>query len=133
MRPRINILLVDDDLDDQEILATIMKDSFDHAEFTFANDGMHALYQLKGESFVPDIIFADINMPRMNGMEFLMEFRKMQHLAEVPVFMYSTSDEQEIVNQCRSLGANGFVKKYADTDQIKSAFQKIIQNITSRH
>ncbi|MCE7059517.1 response regulator [Dyadobacter sp. CY343] len=132
MRPRISIFLIDDDIDDQEILATIMEDSFEHAECTFASDGMQALHRLQDETFFPDVIFADINMPRMNGIEFLVEFKKMPRLAEVPVFMYSTSDEKEIVSQCTDLGATGFVKKYADTDEVKREFQKIIHTITSR-
>ena len=45
--------------------------------------------------------------------------------------MYSTSDEQEIVATCKNLGASGFVKKYADTDDVKKEFVQIIRNLTT--
>jgi CheY-like chemotaxis protein len=127
----IDVFFIDDDIDDQEILSFIMKESFDHVRCTFANDGKEALNKLQERSFSPDVIFLDINMPRMNGMELLTEIKKVDHAAEIPVYMYSTTSEEEIVDRCRQLGAAGFIKKYANTDDVKTEFERVIHHLRS--
>lgn len=127
----ITVFLVDDDIDDQEIFLFVMKEAYSEAHCVLAKDGIQALEKLRDASFTPDIIFVDINMPRMNGTELLMELKKISRLSNTPVFMYSTSDEQEIVATCKNLGASGFVKKYADTDDVKKEFVQIISNLTT--
>jgi CheY-like chemotaxis protein len=131
MPSMLTVFLVDDDIDDQEIFLFVMKEAYSQAECVLAQDGIQALEKLRDTSFHPDIIFVDINMPRMNGTEFLLELKKMSRLSNTPVFMYSTSYEQEIVATCKSLGASGFVKKYADTDEVKREFVQIIGSLTA--
>ncbi|MEO6283524.1 MAG: response regulator [Dyadobacter sp.] len=127
----LTVFLVDDDIDDQEIFLFVMKEAYSQAECILAQDGIQALEKLRDTSFLPDIIFVDINMPRMNGTEFLLELKKMSRLSNTPVFMYSTSYEQEIVARCKNLGATGFVKKYADTDEVKREFLQIFSNLNA--
>jgi CheY-like chemotaxis protein len=129
MPSMITVFLVDDDIDDQEIFLFVMNEAYSHTQCVLAKDGVQALEKLRDTSFVPDVIFIDINMPRMNGTELLMELKKMSRLSKTPVFMYSTSDEQEIVATCRDLGASGFIKKYADTDEVKKEFEQIISTL----
>jgi CheY-like chemotaxis protein len=119
--------IIDDDLDDQEIFLFVIHQISDSVKCIFANDGMQALNKLKADaSFTPALIFIDINMPKVNGMQCLTEIKKIKRLQHVPVYMYSTSAEKAIVEQCKNYGATGFIKKSIDTDDLKQDLEKII-------
>jgi CheY-like chemotaxis protein len=119
--------IIDDDLDDQEIFTLVTHEISDNVECIFANDGMQALNKLKTDaSFTPGLIFIDINMPKVNGMQCLSEIKKIKRLQHVPVYMYSTSAEQAIVEQCKNYGATGFIKKSIDVDDLKHDLEKVI-------
>jgi CheY-like chemotaxis protein len=121
------IFLIDDDFDDQEIFAFVLRQIDETAKCFFANDGMSALEKLTTDnSFVPDIIFIDMNMPGINGMESLAEIKKITHLQNVPIYMYSTSTEKRIVEVCKKLGATGFIKKDIDTDNFRNELIEIL-------
>jgi len=128
MLERITTFLIDDDLDDQEIFSYILDDASIKAECVFANDGIYALEKIKDASFSPHIIFIDINMPRMNGIDFLKELKKADHLFHVPVYMYSTSAEESVVEESKKLGAAGFIKKNTNVNLAQQEFQKIFTN-----
>jgi CheY-like chemotaxis protein len=130
MQEEISILLVDDDPDDQEIFSFAMQEANAHAVCTFANDGVQAIEKFHtDDDFTPRLIFVDVNMPRMNGAQCLAEIRKMDRLKHIPVFMYSTSAEPEIMEQCIQLGATGFIQKYTDTHLLEKELQKILASI----
>jgi len=130
MLEEISILLIDDDPDDQEIFSFALQEANAHAVCTFANDGLQALEKFQSDDdFTPQLIFVDVNMPRMNGAECLAEIKKMDRLRHIPVFMYSTSAEPEIIKECIDLGATGFIQKYTDTDLLEKALLKIMASI----
>lgn len=126
---KIIVFLIDDDLDDQEIFTFILSDAYPQVECVFADDGLYALEKLRDVSFNPNIIFVDINMPRLNGLEILEEIKKIEHLSDTPIYMYSTSKENVVVEESRRLGATGFIKKHIDTDAAKEEFQSIIAKL----
>ena len=71
------VLLVDDDIDDHEIFCMALENLENCYKCIFAKDGIEALEILKNEEiFIPDIIFLDLNMPRMNGIDCLYEIKK---------------------------------------------------------
>jgi CheY-like chemotaxis protein len=113
--------LIDDDLDDQEIFL-IAIEQFDASILCdFANDGAKAIEKLKADEVnVPNCIFIDLNMPRMNGIECLEEIRKMDHLKDVPVCMFSTSADPTSVATAKALGAVDFIVKPADITALSS-------------
>ncbi|MGG7664599.1 response regulator [Dyadobacter sp. BHUBP1] len=124
----ISILLVDDDVDDQEIFLLTMQDTGADVECEFACDGIQALEKLGGESYQPHLIFIDINMPKMNGMELLVELKRNPRLVKIPIYMYSTSDQKEIVTKCMELGASGFMKKSPDIEEMRRDFSQLIDS-----
>lgn len=124
----ISILLVDDDVDDQEIFLLTMRETGSDVACEFANDGIHALEKLAEPAFRPNLIFIDINMPKMNGIELLAELKQNPQLHQTPIFMYSTSDQKEIVTRCMELGASGFMRKNPDIDELRREFIKVIGN-----
>ncbi|RYU95255.1 response regulator [Emticicia agri] len=127
--PKTIVFLIDDDLDDQEIFSFILSDSSSEVVCVFADDGLDALEKLQDVSFKPQIIFIDFNMPRLNGLETLKEIKKIKHLSDTPVYMYSTSNESSIVEASKIAGATGFIKKHIDTDIAKQEFQNIIAKL----
>lgn len=122
--------MIDDDTDDQEIFSMTLEKVIPLAKCEFADDGVHALQKLTSpdSSFLPDLIFIDMNMPRMNGIECLAEIKKLTHLAGVPAYMYSTSDESFIVAKSLSAGAAGFVKKEAHPKELEGRLVKILKD-----
>lgn len=121
MRGRPCLMLIDDDLDDQEIFAMLIEQIFPGGLCTFSNNGVSALEKLNNEpGFLPDAIFLDLNMPLMDGLECLGELKKIAKLHKVPIFIFSTSKEGSIVEQCLRLGASGFIKKDHNLDHLRS-------------
>ncbi|HMK02717.1 MAG TPA: response regulator [Ferruginibacter sp.] len=124
------IFLIDDDIDDQEIFLYVMKKIVPEATYVFARDGMDGLEKINEGSFKADVIFLDVNMPRMDGLECLTELRKINSLEHVPIYIYSTSGELDMPEKCKTLGCTGFIKKHINTDDVKKEFEKIIANIS---
>ena len=72
---------------------------------------------------LPNILFLDLNMPRKNGFECLSEIKLSEKLKLLPVIVFSTSFEQEVVNMLYQNGAQYFIRKPSEFSQ----FKKIIQ------
>jgi CheY-like chemotaxis protein len=112
----IKILLVEDDLLDQlEVKRTLDKKGIFN-RLKIAINGEQALDILEGNDndvFVgrPDLILVDINMPKMNGFEFLAKLRANESWKDFKVFMLTTSDEKEDKKMAMSLNVSGFITK----------------------
>ncbi|WP_235918471.1 response regulator [Sediminibacterium soli] len=119
---------VDDDADDQEIFGLAISEVEPDAACVFANDGIEALDKLKDKSFMPAGIFIDLNMPKMNGSECLTEIRKIKRLDPVPVFMYSTSSDPRVMEECRRLGAADFIVKPPGLKALTDRLTRVIQD-----
>jgi len=107
-----NWLLIDDDRDDQEIFCLAAKDVTETINCTCENDGVEAVTKLNNDtSLLPDCIFIDMNMPRMNGRQCLIEIKKINRLANVPIYMCSTSSDPAVIEETKKLGAVDFIVK----------------------
>lgn len=104
-------LLVDDDPDDQEVFLTALSDVSSSALCLVAADGDRALELLHNEDTIPDYIFLDLNMPRMNGFEFLAAMKKSKILRDIPVIVYSTTSQSSQIEKVKKLGATEFFTK----------------------
>ena len=96
MADKLTCLLVDDDPDDQEIFAMAVEAVSSTITCHYADDGIKALEMLNNSHFIPDLIFVDLNMPRMNGKQCLAEIKKIDRLVNVPVYIYSTSSHNQV-------------------------------------
>jgi CheY-like chemotaxis protein len=120
--------LIDDDLDDQEIFVMAIQQFDASIRCDFANDGAKALEQLKADAVdVPDCIFIDVNMPRMNGIEFLEQIKKIDHLKNVPACMFSTSADPTLEVKAKALGAVDFIVKPADITVLSEVLGQFIR------
>lgn len=116
MQRVINILLVEDDIVDQMEMKRTMEKKNILYRLKIAKNGEEALEKLaerKSDSFVgrPDLILVDLNMPKMNGFEFLERIRGNEDLKDTKVFVLTTSDEREDKVAAAALGISGFITK----------------------
>lgn len=118
LEDRISLLLVDDDADDRELFVNAVKEVNPNIHCFTANDGQQALDLLKTLPTLPDLIFLDLRMPRINGRKFLTEIKQQEKLKNVPVVIYSTSREVDEAKDLKKLGAVHFVSKPSNPEEI---------------
>ena len=106
-----SLLLVDDDVDDHEIFSTALENVYPLVSLTTSENGVDAFRKLSEQPSLPEIIFLDINMPVMNGLQFLTEIKKNEDLKKIPVIIYTTTSAPETITLARQLGANHFISK----------------------
>lgn len=109
-----NIFLTDDDPDDCLLFSEALQEVSGHekTQLTIATDGVK-LMQALDESVppAPEIIFLDLNMPRKNGFECLDEIRNDPRLKDIPVVIFSTSSNKDVVERTYQQGANYYICK----------------------
>ena len=88
------------------------------------HNGEELMRLLTSETYqLPHVLFLDLNMPRKNGFECLSEIKLNSKLKYLPVVMFSTSNEQEVVSRLYLNGAHYFIRK----PPVISQFEKIIE------
>ena len=110
------LLLVDDDeIDSQCVIRSFRKAKIANP-ITRAHDGIEALDILRGTAQIsplkkPYLVLLDINMPRMNGLEFLSEIRKDENLQDAVVFMLTTSENHNDIASAYDQHVAGYIVK----------------------
>jgi len=127
---QLNILLADDDADDRLFFKEALGGAALPTHLTTVPDGEHLMHLLANETHeLPDVLFLDLNMPRKNGFECLSEIKKSKKLNLFPVIIFSTSFEQEVVNQLYLNGAQYFIRKPSEFSQFKKIILKALSLI----
>jgi CheY-like chemotaxis protein len=117
---QLYILLADDDTDDCLFFKDALKDMPISTLLTAVHDGEQLMLYLNNETNkLPDILFLDLNMPRKNGFECLSEIKLNKKLYNIPVVIFSTSFEKEVVKQLYLNGAQYFIRKPSEFAQFK--------------
>ena len=116
MAPMVNLLLVEDDEVDVQGLKRAFAKSRIGNPITVARDGIEALEFLRGENgrpklSKPHLILLDLNMPRMNGIEFLKAIRADEDLKQSVVFMITTSKDEEDKARAYDQNVAGYIVK----------------------
>lgn len=113
----LNILLIDDNRDHARILQWAFRKNGRHDEFTYFEDGGNALEYLTKLSAdqkpKPDIIFLDLNLPRLDGREVLRMLKEQETTKAIPVVIVSSSEREEDVRNAYELGASSYISKSA--------------------
>jgi CheY-like chemotaxis protein len=111
MRKKLNILFIEDDeIEVMKLNRTLNSLELKH-NFEEAQDGEMALDKLKSNQVLPDIIFLDLNMPKMNGIEFLRILKGNDTLKYIPTVILTTSNNRKDVLECYSIGVSGYIIK----------------------
>lgn len=123
----LNILLADDDTDDCIFFEQAIESLKPTPHLKTVNDGEHLMnYLYENLTNLPTVLFLDINMPRKNGFECLAEIKRDANLKHLPVIMFSTSFEQDVVNQLYQNGAHYFIRKPSEFLQFKKIIQQAL-------
>jgi len=122
-----NFFIADDDPDDQELFIEALQEIDALCKCVTAFDGQEALNKLLNYSaYLPDFIFLDLNMPKMNGKECLSEIKKNNFLKDIPVIIYSTSSDKKDMHEAMELGAVFFLEKPNRFEELSRALKHII-------
>lgn len=127
------ILLVEDNQDDVELTIRALEKSRISNEIVVVRDGVEGLDYLYGRGdfsgrdldIMPQVILLDLNMPRMDGLEFLRRVRADEKIKLLPVVVLTTSIEDRDRIESYKLGANSYVRKPVDFQQFVEAVQQL--------
>ena len=131
-RKTVNVLLVEDDDIDVESIKRAFRKMKIANPMTVVSNGIEALEKLRGNREVaplerPYIILLDLNMPRMNGIEFLKEIRKDEQLRDSIVFVLTTSQSDEDKVAAYSQNIAGYTVK----EEVGQAFIRLVGMLDS--
>ena len=129
----ITILMAEDDPDDRMLTQDALNESRLANKIHFVEDGSELLdylhqrgkYDNSINSPRPDIIFLDLNMPRMDGREALVEIKADPNLRQIPIVVLTTSKAEEDILKSYDLGVSGFISKPITFDGLIEAMKII--------
>ncbi|MGR9012849.1 MAG: response regulator [Gammaproteobacteria bacterium] len=126
----VEILLLEDEPADAYLVKMALKEGKVLAHLHHVVDGCEGLDFLnRTEKYIdaprPDLIFLDLNMPRMNGSEFLTAIKDDKRFKGIPVVVLTTSDVEKDVISSYQLGATSYITKPVDMPQFIKAIQQI--------
>lgn len=120
-------MLADDDREDRENFGELVASFVSDIDMVNFEDGEKLLHYLfKPNSRVPDLLFLDMNMPCIDGLQVLREIKGSQRLKDIFTIIYSTSDNPSFVNRSYALKADGFIKKTPNAQNLKRVLQKTV-------
>ncbi|MEO8656864.1 MAG: response regulator [Bryobacteraceae bacterium] len=121
----LDVLIVDDSAAIRKILQRVLVQAdVPLGKVYEAGDGREALNLLQAQTV--GLILSDINMPNMDGLQFLREVRSNDAWKAVPIVMITTEGSQNKVLEAVQLGASGYVKKPFTAEQIKEKLAGLI-------
>ena len=125
MNEQKTILVVEDDEVDVMTIKRAMKEIHVTNPVEVRWNGEEALEYLQGERELPGIVLLDLNMPRMNGMEFLQQVRSDERLKRIPLVVLTTSREEQERFSGFNLGVAGYMIKPVDYLQFVEVIRAI--------
>lgn len=124
----IEVLIVDDSSVMRKIVERSLRQAgLDSLIVLEAGSGVDALEVLKARKV--ELILSDINMPSMDGLEFVRQLRARQVAVGVPVVMITTESSEEHVKQAIEAGASGYIRKPFTADQVKQRVVPLLRAV----
>ena len=124
------ILVVDDDMDDVQLFGEVIANIEPSIKLQHAEDGRDALEKLaETTNHLPDLIFLDLNMPRMDGKECLKKIKKDDQLNHIPVIIYTTSSQINDIEETMEAGAVCFITKPNNLKELERILIAVIGSI----
>jgi len=119
----LTLLIADDDDDDKEMFQEVVAEIDQCIRCIKAVNGFEAVQLLEKGEFVPDFIFLDLNMPRMNGKQCLQYLKKNEKLRSIPAIVYTTSKSPQDKEETKKLGAVHFITKPSSMTDLKKELE----------
>jgi CheY-like chemotaxis protein len=129
---KLSIILAEDDFEDR-LLFEEAKDQLPVSVelITFSN-GDELMEWLRKKTRLPDALFLDLNMPRKNGFAALGEIKRNTKLQDLPVFIFSTATNREMINQVFKDAAHYYIRKPANFWELKELIYKSLKLIADK-
>ncbi len=125
----VNLLLADDDDDDCMFFKEALEELPLNSSLKTVKNGEQLMDLLTTKLVtLPDILFLDINMPRKTGVECLSEIKRNEKLKQLPVIIYSTSLNHEVVDLLYEKGAHWYIRKPGDFKKLKKIILEALTN-----
>ena len=127
-----SILFIDDDADDTFLFREVLVEVDPALLFASAANGEEALQKLTAPgALLPQLIFMDLNMPRMGGKECLSAIKENEKLKSIPVIIYTTSSYVKDRDETMQMGATFYITKPSSYSELKETLTIVIQNLTN--
>ncbi len=115
----ILFLIAEDDPEDRMLITDAIQDANIEYPFEFVEDGEELInylhrqgkYENLKNSPLPGLIFLDLNMPKINGLEVLSEINKYPRFKRIPIIILTTSQEDDDIHKAYNLGVNSYITK----------------------
>ena len=117
----IDILLVEDNPNDAELTLRALRKSDIGARLAIARDGAEALDYLLSSRPKPKVVFLDLKLPKIDGIEVLRRVRADELTHSIPVVVLTSSQEERDISECYKLGVNSYVVKPVEFDKFYKA------------
>ncbi|WP_445382587.1 response regulator [Robiginitalea sp. IMCC43444] len=122
----MNLLLIEDDaIETMKFQRVLTKLQIPH-ELREAKNGEEALDLLENEP-LPDLILLDLNMPRMNGIEFLKRLKEHEQIKFLPTIILTTSENREDLLECYKIGIAGYVIKPLKFEDYEARIKTVLE------
>ncbi len=121
----MKILIVDDDATTRKLLGLYLKAK--GYEVAYAENGLEGIQKLGVEN--PNLIISDLNMPYMDGIEFVKSVRSDPLRAEIPILMVTTEADPEERERALSAGVNGYLVKPVTAEVVTQHIRHILKNM----
>jgi CheY-like chemotaxis protein len=125
----LTLLVIDDDDDDKQFLIEVAREIHCSINFVLADSFSEAIDKLHDNNCLPDFIFLDLNMPRINGKQGLKHLKNDTRLSSIPVIIYTTSKLAEDMEDVKNLGAAHFITKPNSSTQLKKEIEFVLKEI----
>ena len=107
----MNLLLIEDDAIERMKFQRVLSKIDSKHILTEAKNGEEAISLLNSNHNLPDIILLDLNMPRMNGIEFLEKLSLHKKIKYIPIIILTTSENRDDLLECYKIGVAGYIIK----------------------
>ena len=130
---KLNLILAEDDIDDQLLFDEAIDELPVSVELTTFSNGDDLMKWLSDEKIkLPDALFLDLNMPRKNGFAALGEIKRNSKLQDMPVIIFSTATNREMIKQVFKDAAHYYIRKPANFWELKDLIYKSLKLIADK-
>lgn len=123
----LNILFVEDDAIEVMMFVRVLQKIGSNHRLIEARNGEEALAVLNTKEVIPDIILLDLNMPKLNGIEFLKIVKSNDLTKHIPVIIFTTSNNHRDITTCYKIGISGYIIKPLKYEDYLVLVQKTLE------
>jgi len=128
------VLIIEDNITDGLVIKRTLS-NYLNEEITVVRDGKEALKylakamktNLDSETSLPHLITLDLNMPKMNGFEFIERFKKNENTRDIPIIVLTSSQLPDEIKKAYELGANSYVVKPTDHEKFEQTISVLYE------